>query len=275
MKEYAAFEQMEREGWADSARVSNYAGLFSAASDQAVSALLGAVEAGAGHHALDICCGQGNVSEALQARGCTVTGLDFSPAMLELARARVPEASFRQGDAQALPFAEGRFDLAVSNFGICHVPDQPRALAEARRVLRPGGRFAMTVWCGPEASPCFRLLYETIRAHGSPTVTLPASPDFHQFAQAEVAQALFAQAGFAEVALDVVDCAWQLDSPELLCDIFEKGTVRGGMLLYMQPPERLAAIRAAMARRVQEEFAENGGWRVPIPAALLSAKKRG
>ncbi len=273
MKEYAAFEKMERDGWADSARVSHYAALFAAASDQAVPALLAAVAAGEGHQALDICCGHGNVTEALQSHGCAATGLDFSATMLELARVRVPGASFRQGDAQALPFAAGQFDLAVSNFGICHVPDQPRALAEAQRVLRPGGRFAMTAWCGPETSPCFRLLYESIRVHGSPAVTLPASPDFHQFAQPEIAQQLFEQAGFSGVELQVVDCAWQLDSPELLCDIFEKGTVRGGMLLYLQPPERLAAIRAAMARAVEEQFSENGGWRVPIPAALVSARK--
>jgi ubiquinone/menaquinone biosynthesis C-methylase UbiE len=273
MNEYEAFGKMELEGWSDQSRVSTYAALFAAASDQAVPALLAAVNAAQGHSALDICCGQGNVSEALQSRGCVVTGLDFSPAMLALARSRVPGASFRQGDAAALPFADESFDLVVSNFGICHVPDQPRALAEAHRVLRPGGRFAMTVWCGPEASPCFKLLYETIRAHGSPTVTLPASPDFHQFSKPEIAQELFAQAGFSGVELTVVDCAWHLDNPALLCDIFEKGTVRGGMMLYSQPPERLAAIRDAMALRVREQFSDNGAWRVPIPAALVSAKK--
>jgi ubiquinone/menaquinone biosynthesis C-methylase UbiE len=67
--------------------------------------------------------------------------------------------TFVHGDAQILPFQDNNFDIVISNFGICHVPDQPRALAEASRVLRSGGHFAMTVWCGPDVSPCFEILY--------------------------------------------------------------------------------------------------------------------
>jgi ubiquinone/menaquinone biosynthesis C-methylase UbiE len=118
--------------------------------------------------ALDLCCGQGNVSEALASCGCEVTGVDFSPAMLAFANARVPNAVFIRADAQELPFDNEEFDIIVSNLGVCHVPDQPRALLEARRVLGRGGRFAMTVWCGPDVSPCFEIVYDAIKARISP-----------------------------------------------------------------------------------------------------------
>jgi ubiquinone/menaquinone biosynthesis C-methylase UbiE len=130
---------MERSGWSDATRASGYVELFSSASDQAINSLLDAAGAKPDLKTLDLCCGQGNVSEALLSRGCEVVGIDFSPAMLAFARGRAPKATFLEADAQNLPFDDAEFDIVVSNLGVCHVPDQPRALAEARRVLRPGG----------------------------------------------------------------------------------------------------------------------------------------
>ncbi len=163
VSDYSAFANMERGGWSDTARASGYVKLFASASDQAIGSLLDAVGAQRNFRSLDLCCGQGNVSEALLSRGCEVVGIDFSPAMLAFARGRAPKATFIEGDAQALPFDDAEFDIVVSNLGVCHVPDQPRTLAEARRVLRPGGKFAMTVWCGPDTSPCFAAVYGAIK----------------------------------------------------------------------------------------------------------------
>jgi SAM-dependent methyltransferase len=268
---FAAFGDMERGGWSDTARASGYVNLFAAASDQTIPHLLDAVGAGPGLRALDLCCGQGNVSAALVGRGCEVVGVDFSPAMLAFARERAPSATFIEADAQDLPFAAGEFDIVVSNLGICHVPDQPRALAQARRMLGRGGRFAMTVWCGPDVSPSFAAVYGAVKAHGSPDVSIPQGPDFHQFAKREVAEQLLSGAGFTDVDLVIVDCAWDLESPAALFDIFEQGTVRAAWLLACQPPEKLAAIRSALARTVREQFAHGDHWRVPVPAALLRA----
>jgi len=262
---------MERAGWSDATRASGYAELFASASDQAIEGLLDAVGVKSDLRALDLCCGQGNVSEALISRGCQVVGVDFSPAMLALARRRAPGATFIEADAQGLPFDEAAFDIVVSNLGVCHVPDQPRALAEARRVLVPGGRFAMTVWCGPDASPCFEVVYGAVKAHGSPDVSLPPGPDFHQFARPDVAERLLSEAGFANIKLTIVDCAWDLNSPEDLSEIFEKGTVRAATLFANQPPQNLAAIRSALAQAVQQRFTHGNRWRVPVPAAVLQA----
>src|SRR5947208_2931621 len=145
---------MERTSWSDVERASNYVGLFASA-PEAIDSLLDAAGAKPNIKALDLCCGQGNVSEAMLSRGCEVIGLDFSSAMLVFARRRAPKATFIEADAQDLPFDDGKFDIVVSNLGICHVPDQPRTLAEVRRVLQPGGKFAMTVLCGLDNSPFF------------------------------------------------------------------------------------------------------------------------
>src|SRR5262245_35213336 len=115
MSDYSGFKQLEIDGWSNAAQAKGYVDLFAQASDQAIGPLLDAAGAKRGLNALDLCCGQGNVSQALAARGCKVTGADFSPAMLEMARRRVPDATFVQADAQDLPFGDGVFDIVVSN----------------------------------------------------------------------------------------------------------------------------------------------------------------
>jgi SAM-dependent methyltransferase len=271
MSDFTLFAEMERSGWSDTARAKAYVGFFASASEQAVGHLLDAAAAESGLKALDLCCGQGNVSESLIGRGCQVVGADFSSVMLSFARERVPNATFTQADAQHLPFGDGEFDVVVSNLGVCHVPDQSRALSEVRRVLRPEGRFAMTVWCGPDLSPSFEIVYGAVEAHGSSDISVPSGPDFHQFANRQIAEKLLSEAGFANVDFKIVNCAWDLDTPNGLCEIYEKGTVRAAMLLGNQPASNLAAIRLAIAQSVRERFADGNRWRVPVPAALLGA----
>jgi ubiquinone/menaquinone biosynthesis C-methylase UbiE len=79
--------------------------------------------------------------------GTRLTGVDWSPAMLELARRRAAgleiEADLRQGDAQGLDFPDESFDTAVCALGLCAIPDDRQAVAEMRRVLRPGGRLLL------------------------------------------------------------------------------------------------------------------------------------
>ena len=79
--------------------------------------------------------------------GVSLTGIDLSPAMLERARERAGElgmeVDLREGDAQDLPFPGGSFDTVVCTLSLCNVPDDRRAVAEMKRVLRPGGRLLL------------------------------------------------------------------------------------------------------------------------------------
>jgi ubiquinone/menaquinone biosynthesis C-methylase UbiE len=100
----------------------------------------------AGKRVLDLACGTGNAALVAARAGAQVTGLDNSPRLLEVARERVPGAEFVQGDALELPFADGEFDQAVSVFGLIFARPAEKAVAELIRVVRPGGRVAITTW---------------------------------------------------------------------------------------------------------------------------------
>lgn len=176
---YRNFARLESEGWADRTTVENYAASFARATDIAIGPIVSASGAGPGTRVLDLCCGHGAGTEALLAAGADVTGLDFSPAMLRQARVRAPEADLREGDAQSMPFPDATFEAVVCGFGIMHIPDQPKALSEVHRVLRPDGKFVMTSWCGPERSPAFRIAFGSIQRHADPATSLPDAPDFY------------------------------------------------------------------------------------------------
>jgi SAM-dependent methyltransferase len=91
---------------------------------------------------LDVACGTGFLTRHL--RGA-VTGIDQSERMLAIARERRPDGRFVNGDALALPFADGEFDRVVAAEVLEHIPDDAAAMAELARVLRPGGTVAVTV----------------------------------------------------------------------------------------------------------------------------------
>ena len=176
MTDFAEFGRIEEAGWTEPDTASAYADGFAETADQYVPAMVAAVGAGSGKAALDICCGQGIVADGLKNAGATVSGLDFSPAFLALARERVAGVTFIEGNAMDLPMEDESFDAVTIGFGILHVPDQPRALAEARMVLRPGGRIALSTWHAPDLSPAFRIVFGAIDEHGDPSIVLPPGP---------------------------------------------------------------------------------------------------
>ena len=104
--------------------------------------LVALAEPRAGRTALDLACGTGDIAFELAQRGMRVTGLDLTHRMLELAQARNTGANrvrFVTGDMMALPFPAASFDLVTTGYGVRNVPRIEPALAEIRRVLRPGG----------------------------------------------------------------------------------------------------------------------------------------
>ena len=102
------FEQMEKDGWSNPKIAQGYAEGFATASQQIALALASTVAAKSGTRALDLCTGHGVVAAALIARGAEATGLDFSEAMIALARKAVPRAAFMQGDAMDLTFPDSQ-----------------------------------------------------------------------------------------------------------------------------------------------------------------------
>jgi SAM-dependent methyltransferase len=120
-----------------------------------------------GDDVLDVACGTGNATIPAAKVGARVTGLDFAPALLEIAREQAADAmveiDFVEGDAQELPFDDASFDAVVSTFGHMFAPDHARTAAEMKRVLRPGGAIAVACWT-PEGSigRMFRTIAELV-----------------------------------------------------------------------------------------------------------------
>jgi SAM-dependent methyltransferase len=271
MHDYSEFADLELAGWSDGATAKAYAEGFASASALHVPHLVRAVEAGPGSRALDLCCGHGIIAEQLVEAGAETTGLDFSPAMLRLARDRVGKANFVEGDAGDLPFEDDSFDAVTIGLGMPHVPDPAAVAREVHRVLRRGGRLAFTVWCGVERSLAWRAVFGSIATHGDPEVKMPPAPDANALSEKVATQALLQGAGFDNVDVEIIDSYWDIDDPSRLFEYFYEGTVRGGALLRQQPSDYSEAIRSAIADVVVSELGPDGPWRVPVPAAMTSA----
>ena len=121
-----------------------------------------------GTKVLDVGCGTGSLTNLLAAQPALqmICGLDYAPAYIEHAKTRNqdPRVAFRVGDAGALPFGDGEFDATLSLLMLHFVPDAHRAIAEMRRVTRPGGTVAATVWDARGGFVANRLFFDTAAA---------------------------------------------------------------------------------------------------------------
>ena len=159
-----AFHSFEHEGWQRAAE--HYIGAFGEVTMQTAEPLLDAVGTGPGTRLLDVATGPGFVAAAAAARGAQVIGLDFSSAMIAAAARRHNGIVFREGDAEGLPFDPESFDAVVMNFGLLHLARPEAAIAEAARVLSPGGRYAFTVWAAPDQAVGFGIVLRAIERFG-------------------------------------------------------------------------------------------------------------
>lgn len=104
---------------------------------------------------LDLACGTGDIAFEAARRGARVVGLDITPRMIELARAKPAPSgrvSWMVGDMTSLPVMNTSFDVITTGYGLRNVPDLPRALAEIHRVLRPGGLICSLDFNRPESA---------------------------------------------------------------------------------------------------------------------------
>jgi SAM-dependent methyltransferase len=265
-----AFHALEHAGWQRAA--ARYDEAFGSLTRQAIDPLLDAAQVGSGARVLDVASGPGYVAAAAAQRGAKVTALDFSAAMVEMARSQNPEIEFREGDAGALSFADGSFDAVVMNFGMLHLAQPERAVSEALRVLRPGGRYAFTVWAKPEEAVGFGIILDAVRKHGNPDVPLPPGPPFFRFSDASECDDVLKIAGFRNVDVRKVPQVWRFSASGMLFEAFLAGTVRTQALLHGQSAPALAAIRDAVGR-VAGEYENHGTVEIPMPAVLAAAAK--
>jgi SAM-dependent methyltransferase len=113
-------------------------------------AALDAAHVTAGTRLLDAGCGAGLLALLAHLRGAQVTALDAAPTLLAVVRERMPAADVREGDLEALPFADASFDAVTAVNSIFYAADMAAAMRELARVVRPSGRVVITAWGPPE-----------------------------------------------------------------------------------------------------------------------------
>lgn len=231
-KSKPTFRDLELQGWNQKARdYGDYAGKITL---QAAGPLLNATDVGPGMMVLDIATGPGYAAGEANALGAIATGVDFSSAMISEASRNYPDVLFYEGDAESLVFANGFFDAAVCPFGLLHMAKPDKAIAEAWRILRPGGKYAFTVWTPPERHGFFALVLDSIQRHGSMDAALPEAPPFFRFSDPAESRQALEKAGFTDIKIDEINLSWQATSGQQLIDTVYKSSVRTAMLLEAQ-----------------------------------------
>jgi SAM-dependent methyltransferase len=265
----AAFDEYERRTWAG--RAAAFAGSFARLCAYPVPQLLDAAAIREGIRVLDVGTGTGTVAAAAYERGAKVTAVDAEPSMVELAGQAVPSAEVLTAVLPELPFKDGVFDAVVGNFVLNHVGRPKDALAELRRVVRPGGRIALTIWAVP-APAGQALLGRAVEAVGvtrpSHLPPLAAEDDFPR--DPDGLTRLMTSAGLREAVCETLRWEHRASAEE-----WWSGPAAGvafiGQLLLSQPEETRAEIKRQFDVLSQEFLGEDGQLVLPHAALVASA----
>ncbi|OAJ62819.1 methyltransferase type 11 [Paraburkholderia ginsengiterrae] len=265
-----AFNAFEHQGWERLAQP--YHAYYANLTTQSHGALLDAVDVQPGSRFLDVASGPGYLAAAAAERGADVVGVDVAEAMVEHARCLYPSLTFRVGSAEDLPFADESFDAVGISFGLFHFAHPEKALAEAFRVLRAGGRIAFTAWAAADKAIGLGMVLKAVEAHGQMDVGLPEGPLFFRFSNWRECERVLLDSGFIEPHVQDVDQTWRIRAPETPLHALMRGGVRIAAILKAQTQDDFALIEKAVAESAAA-YRNNEEFHVPMPCVLASARK--
>ena len=268
-----AFTAFEAAGWERQAPT--YDDVIGRITSRLVGPLLEAAGVQQGSRVLDVATGPGYAAAAAADLGASVVGVDMAPAMVELARRLHPTVEFRVAQAEALPFEDDSFDAVISNFVAPHLSRPELAVAELVRVLRGGGRLALTTWDAADRMRFLGVFLDSFAEAGAtPPPDIPAGPAFFQFADDEKFAKLLTGSGLNGVEITTVAFDHQIQSAEELWQGMLGGMVRTSATFLGQPEQTREKVRAAFDRLVLDY--RRGEWfEVPVSVKLASGVKPG
>lgn len=206
----------EQDTWTRCAE--SYVKTFAGITNQAVSKLIQLGNIELGNHVLEIGCGPGNVANLLDKLGTNVKGIDFSEKMVSVATQLYPQITFKEANAEEIPFPDNSFDCVVANFVVHHLARPEVVFKEINRVLKPGGRFVFAVWGAAEEQSSMGAFFGAVSAHYELS-ELPHGPLFG-ITERSVFDALFSDAGFTNCTLSTHELPWKMDTLEPLINGF-------------------------------------------------------
>jgi len=266
-----AFNAFEARGWEDKA--ASYDRFVGDITSRFAEPLLNAVSAGPGTRLLDLATGPGYVAARAAEHGASVIGVDVAGAMIALADRLHPGLDFRQADVQKLPFEAGSFDAVVGNFLILHLGRPEQAMAGFVRMLRPGGRLALTTWDVPERARFLGVFLDAVADAGAPAPNdVPTGPNFFRFSADEEFDALMRDHGLEQRAVKTIAFTHRVANADELWEGLLGGTVRTSALIERQPDETRRRIRDSFDRLVHQ-YQRGAVLELPVSAKLASGRK--
>jgi SAM-dependent methyltransferase len=209
--------------------------------------------------AIEIGAGSGALTDVLRTRVGSLLATDFSPQMVEILGARMEAAGASHVrcavmDGQALDAEDDTFDAAACSFALMLFPDRAAGFSEMCRVLRPGGRAAISAWTGPDRFESFGLFLEGLDRALPDLPPPPSPPAVFSLADPGRFTAEMERGGFTDVEVDLVERELQLDGFDAMWAMLTAGAPPVQVLFEKIGPSGQRRLRDSLAEIVEDRF---------------------
>jgi len=279
----AEYREASRQQWSDAAASWARAAEEeeTGASAEATKWMLKAADLQPGERVLELACGAGRVGLQAASRvgpDGTVLCSDFSQAMVDAVAERVerlgvPNVSTRVLNAEQLDLPDDEdFDVVLCRFGYMLMADQPQALRESARALRPDGRLVLAAWGTGEKNPWLSLILNAVMKHLGAPPPEPGMPGPFSLGEADRLRALVEAAGLVDIEVAEIEAQQTYDSIDAWWEeILEVSGPLAAMLKALPEKDR-EAIRSAVVAEAEQFKATDGS--AVFPASIVAAKAR-